>query len=61
MRRLELTVSDHKVELPDDVQLKDGDKVVVLIAESADDFMDELKQWENVGIEDLCNTLEQVG
>ncbi len=60
MRRLELTVSDHKIELPDDVQIKDGDKVVVLIEESPDDFWDELKQWQSLGLENLCRTLDRV-
>ncbi|GMT48894.1 MAG: hypothetical protein IEMM0008_0433 [bacterium] len=38
----------------------DGEKVIVWIAESDEDFSKELKAWESLGFENLSETLERI-
>ncbi|HEO65916.1 MAG TPA: hypothetical protein ENI73_08610 [Spirochaetes bacterium] len=57
MQKLELKVFNHKIKLPNDLEIMDGEKVIVWIAESEDDFSEELKAWESLGFENLSETL----
>ena len=60
MLKLELEVHNKKIELPDSANTKDGDRVIVIIKESNDDFLDELYAWETMGFDELCNTLDKL-
>ncbi len=67
MRKLKLKVHDHSIKLPDDIQVTEGEEVVILLKEAMDDleqaklyedFREEDSNLAEEGMEDYSNLLK---